>query len=54
LRNRVIPKKEEYQMDLTPRETQIVRMMARGLTGTQMAEELGTSRRTVEFHRAPC
>jgi DNA-binding CsgD family transcriptional regulator len=51
LRNRVIPAKEPYQMELTPRQAEILRLVAQGKNGTQIADGLGISRRTVEFHK---
>lgn len=35
---------------LSPREVQIVRMMARGMTGAQMAVRLGISPQTIKNH----
>lgn len=37
---------------LTPRETEVLRLMALGYTSAQIAHKLGLSRRTVETHRA--
>jgi two-component system response regulator NreC len=37
---------------LTPRETDVLRLIVRGYTNRQSAEELGLSVRTVETHRA--
>lgn len=37
---------------LTPRQTEILRMVASGLTTKEMARTLGISPKTVEFHRA--
>ena len=42
----------EYQESLTPRETDVLRLIVRGYTNRQAAEELGLSVRTVETHRA--
>ncbi len=36
--------------DLTPRELQVLRLVAQGLTDAQIAEELVISRRTVNAH----
>jgi DNA-binding NarL/FixJ family response regulator len=35
---------------LTPRETEVLRLVAKGLTARQVAERLGLSHRTVENH----
>ena len=35
---------------LTPRETDVLRQVAKGLTARQVAERLGVSHRTVENH----
>ena len=40
------------QESLTPRETDVLRLIVRGYTNRQAAEELGVSVRTVETHRA--
>jgi two-component system response regulator NreC len=40
------------QESLTPRETDVLRLIVRGYTNRQAAEELGLSVRTVETHRA--
>jgi DNA-binding CsgD family transcriptional regulator len=37
---------------LSPREQEILRLAARGLTSREIAGELGISPRTVEVHRA--
>jgi len=37
---------------LTPREQQVLRLLAQGLSNKQMAAEFGVSQRTVEIHRA--
>lgn len=39
-------------VDLTPRERQIVHCLAKGLTSKEIGRELGISPRTVEDHRA--
>jgi DNA-binding NarL/FixJ family response regulator len=36
---------------LTRRETEILRLLAEGLTTSEMAEKLFTSKRTIETHR---
>jgi DNA-binding NarL/FixJ family response regulator len=36
---------------LTPRQQEIVRMIGRGLTGEEIAEQLGLTLHTVHFHR---
>jgi DNA-binding CsgD family transcriptional regulator len=38
--------------DLTPRQKEVIRLIATGQTAKEIAETLGLSRRTVEFHRA--
>lgn len=40
------------ELDLTPRELDVLRLLVRGNTNRQVAEELGLSTRTVESHRA--
>jgi DNA-binding NarL/FixJ family response regulator len=35
---------------LTAREVQVLRLLARGLTNSQMAEELGLSEKTIAHH----
>jgi len=40
------------QESLTPRETDVLRLIVRGYTNRQAAEELGLSVRTIETHRA--
>jgi two-component system, LuxR family, response regulator FixJ len=37
---------------LTPRELQVLRLLAQGRSNKQMAGELGVSQRTIEIHRA--
>jgi RNA polymerase sigma factor (sigma-70 family) len=37
---------------LTPREEQVIRLVARGLLNKQIAAELGTVEKTVKVHRA--
>lgn len=37
---------------LTPRQTQVVRLMATGLRNKQIASRLGVSEKTVKMHRA--
>lgn len=37
--------------DLSPRENQVMRLIAAGHTNAEMAAELGISVRTVEMHR---
>lgn len=43
---------EQPVEDLTPRELDVLRLIAKGCTNRQMAEELSISVRTVEGHRA--
>jgi predicted ATPase/DNA-binding CsgD family transcriptional regulator len=58
---RVVPRREERAeqaatttegdlSSLTPREVEVLRLLARGLTNVQMAEELMVSRHTVDVH----
>jgi two-component system response regulator NreC len=46
------PGRGDYQEILTPRETQVLRLLAQGHTNAQVAESLTLSVRTVESHRA--
>jgi two-component system response regulator NreC len=46
------PASEEQVESLTPRETQVLRLIAQGYTNRQAADELGISVRTIETHRA--
>ncbi len=48
----VFGKEEARPPELSDRERQIVRFVGRGLTNRAIAEALGISKRTVEFHRA--
>ena len=41
---------DEDAPKLTPRETEVLRLVAKGLTAKQVAERLGLSHRTVENH----
>ena len=41
---------DEQAPKLTPRETEVLRLVAKGLTARQVAERLGLSHRTVENH----
>jgi two-component system response regulator NreC len=50
--SRSTPTPSDYQESLTPRETDVLRLIVRGYTNRQAAEELGLSVRTVETHRA--
>lgn len=43
---------EERLARLSPRETQVARLLAQGLLNKQVAFELGTTERTVKAHRA--
>jgi two-component system response regulator NreC len=42
----------EYQRVLTPREIEVLRLIAQGHTNSQVAQQLTLSVRTVESHRA--
>jgi DNA-binding NarL/FixJ family response regulator len=44
--------KQVSAASLTPRQTQIIRLIAAGLTAKEIAATLGVSSRTAEFHRA--
>jgi DNA-binding NarL/FixJ family response regulator len=44
--------KPDAPSGLTPRQTEILRLIALGLTGKEIARELDISPKTVEFHRA--
>ncbi len=46
------PEKEPRDTPLTPREVQVLRLIARGYTNRQIGESLKLSVRTVESHRA--
>lgn len=46
------PSDEEVVEPLTPRETEVLRLIALGYTNRQIAEKLTISMRTVETHRA--
>lgn len=46
------PTEERPSMPLTPRETEVLRLIAEGYTNRQVAEALAISVRTVESHRA--
>jgi DNA-binding NarL/FixJ family response regulator len=37
---------------LSGRQTEVLRLIAQGLSGTRIAEELGVSPKTVDYHRA--
>ena len=43
---------EGYSSDLTHRQLEILTLLAEGRTSRQMAEQLGISMKTVEFHKA--
>jgi len=45
-------KQKEFELKLTTREIEIVKLLAEGLTSQQMADRLVISPRTVETHRA--
>jgi two-component system, NarL family, response regulator NreC len=44
-------KKDNKLDELTPREVEVLRLLARGYTNQQIADELVISSRTVQFHR---
>jgi DNA-binding NarL/FixJ family response regulator len=44
--------KPRFRHDLTPRELDVLRLIARGLPNKLIARRLGISRRTVEVHLA--
>lgn len=39
-------------LDLTPRELQVIRLVAQGLMSKEVAFELGSARKTIDNHRA--
>lgn len=45
-------RRESPEPELTPRELDVLRLLVRGNTNRQVADELGLSTRTVESHRA--
>jgi two-component system response regulator NreC len=49
---KVAPKKGRSRDDLTPREVEVLRFIAKGYTNRQISEALKLSIRTVESHRA--
>jgi DNA-binding CsgD family transcriptional regulator len=44
-------KRDENEPELTPRQKTVLAMVARGMTNVEIADALGISRRTAEFHR---
>jgi DNA-binding NarL/FixJ family response regulator len=46
-----VPKKEKIDVRLSPREMEVLHLIAEGLTNIEIANKLFTSRRTVETHR---
>ena len=46
------PVQHSHENTLTPRELDVLRLIARGYTNNQIAKELSISARTVEGHRA--
>jgi len=43
---------DEVMQSLTPREREVLELLVAGKTGRAMAEALGVSTKTIEFHRA--
>jgi DNA-binding NarL/FixJ family response regulator len=41
---------DELTEELTPRETEVLQLLAEGLTNKAIADRLGISRHTVKFH----
>ncbi len=50
-RHRSPPRKTEGRLTLTPRQKEILRLVAQGSTNREIAAHLGISVRTVEVHR---
>jgi Response regulator containing a CheY-like receiver domain and an HTH DNA-binding domain len=48
----ILPPKGEDAADITPRQREVLRLLAGGMTSQEIANQLGISRRTAEFHRA--
>jgi DNA-binding NarL/FixJ family response regulator len=48
----LVARHEPEERELTPRQLEIIRLAAHGLTAKEIAAELKVSPRTVEFHRA--
>ena len=47
----VLPVHQKDDAELTPRQTEVIRMIAGGMTAKEIAASLEVSSRTVEFHR---
>jgi DNA-binding NarL/FixJ family response regulator len=45
------PESQEHSLNLTPRQREVLRLIARGLTMKKIAAELGISTRTAEAHK---
>jgi DNA-binding NarL/FixJ family response regulator len=51
-KNSIAGNRQSSEPGLTPRQTEILRLVASGQTTKEIARELGISPKTVEFHRA--
>jgi DNA-binding CsgD family transcriptional regulator len=48
----VLPPRGQDEPEITPRQKDVLRLLAGGMTSQEIASKLGISRRTAEFHRA--